>query len=86
MGVIDIMRQRGWAQPESPIGLASFAGETIHAACALSTEQAASFGFRQAVTGKRHRASDEGDLARIQAFKAIKQKFGMSLRPAGPRR
>ena len=77
MGMIDIMHQRGWAQPESPIGLASFAGETIHAACALSAEQA--------VKGKRHRASDEGDLARIQKFKAIKQKFGMSLRPGGPR-
>ena len=82
IGILDIMCQRGWVQPESPIGLASFLGETIHGVCA---EYRACFGLRQAVKSKWHRASDQGDHARIQKFKAIKQKSGVSLRPAGPR-
>ena len=44
IGILDIMCQRGWVQPESPIGLASFLGETIHGVCVLSTELALGFG------------------------------------------
>ena len=44
IGIRDIMCQRGWVQPEGPIGLASFLGETIHGVCVLSTELALGFG------------------------------------------